>query len=80
LRISAPGRSPAFAEDLEAVARAEHEPAARQELRQRFDDRRAAGHRARAEVITVGEAARKDDAVEIGQVAVPMQHVLDRLA
>ena len=68
-----------FAKDLEAVARAEHEPTAREELGQRLHHRRAAGHGARAQVVAVREAAGQDDAVEVVEIPIPVPHVLDRL-
>src|SRR5207253_3403571 len=70
---------PRLAQDLEAIARPEHDPAAGDELGQGFDHRRPAGDRPRAQVVAVREAAGKDDAVELGQVAVAMPDVLDRL-
>src|SRR5262249_44974531 len=61
-----------LAQDLKSVAGAEDQSAASDELAQRLDDRRATGHRARAQVVTVREAARQDHAVELTQVALAM--------
>ena len=74
-----PGKEPGLAEDLEAVAAPEHQPAAGHEARQRLDDRRAARHGARPQVVAVGEAARQDEAIEAVDIGVPVPHVLDRL-
>src|SRR5262249_48883766 len=59
-----------LAEDLEAVADPEHGPAGACVLRDRSHDRRAARHRAAAEVVTVGEAARQDDGVDAAEIAI----------
>src|SRR4030095_11658229 len=64
-----------LAQDLKSVAGAEDQPAASDEIAQRFDDRRASGHRARTQVVAVREAARQDHAVELAQVALAMPHV-----
>ena len=75
LRISTPGSSPRFAQDLKAVADAEHQPAIGRELAHRIHDRRAAGNRAAAQIVAVGKPARHDD--EIGarrQRGVGMPH------
>ena len=74
-----PGQEARLAEDLEAVAAPEHQPAAGHEARQRLDDRRAARHGARPQIVAVGEAARKDQAIETVDIGVPVPHVLDRL-
>jgi hypothetical protein len=61
-----------FGDDLEAVADAEHR---RARLGARLDfahDRRMRCHRAAAQVIAIGKAARNDDQVGLGQVAVAM--------
>jgi hypothetical protein len=72
------GRKPA-AEDLEPIARAEHEPATGQELRKSLHHGRPAGHRTGAEIVAVGEATGQDDAVEAVEISIPMPDVLDRL-
>jgi hypothetical protein len=63
-----------LAEDLEAVADAEHGAAAGGEVR----DRRHRGGEARdgaaAEVVAVREAARQDDAVHVGELCIRMPH------
>ena len=50
-----------FAQDLEAVADAEHRPAVPGERVDRGHDRREAGDRTRAQVVAVGEATRQDE-------------------
>ena len=52
-----------FAQDLEAVADAEHQPAARGVVADRLHDRGARGDRAAAQIVAVGEAARQDDEI-----------------
>src|SRR5262249_38038761 len=74
-----PREEASLAQDLEAVAAAEYEPAAGHEPRQRADDRRAARHRARPQVVAVGETPWQDQAIEAFAIGVPVPHVLDRL-
>src|SRR5215469_5274537 len=52
-----------FAQDLEAVAGADHEPAVGCETRDAFHDRREARDRACAEVVAVAESARQEEAL-----------------
>ncbi len=66
LRISTPGNSPELAEDLKAVADAEHEAALRRMRAHRVHDRRSRRDCATAQVIAIGEAAGHDH--EIGTV------------
>src|SRR4029453_7683562 len=73
-------QQPRLTEDLEAIARAEHGATARDELRERLHHRRAARHRARAQIVPVGEAAGQHHAVVVGEVGLAMQDVADRLA
>ena len=79
LRVSAPGSRCALAEDLEAVADAEH----RQPLPRRVDDRvhhrREPGDGAAAQVVAVGEPAGQHDRVDTVQVVVAVPEC-DRLA
>ena len=65
-----------LAEDLEAVADAEHEPALVGELDHRLHHRREAGDRAGAQIVAVGEAAGDDDGVDALQVAVAVPEQL----
>jgi hypothetical protein len=62
------GQQAGLAEDLEAVADPEHEPARSGELARRRRRRREARDRAAAEVVAVREAAGQDDRVEIRQL------------
>src|SRR5262249_55903356 len=57
-----------FAEDLEAVADAEHEPARLRMARYGLHDRGEAGDRATAQVVAIRESARQHDAVDVAQV------------
>src|SRR5439155_24166545 len=68
-------RQPRPAQDLESVARDEHEPAARDELTKRLDHRRAPGHRTSPQIIAIGEAAGQDHAVELVELALAVPHV-----
>ena len=62
-----------LAEDLEAVADAEHGPALRGEGGHRRHHRREAGDRPATEVVAVREAARQDDAADArGQPLLPV--------
>src|SRR5262249_59842286 len=67
------------AQDLEAVARPEHDATARSELRQHFHDGRASRDRAGAQVIAVGEPAGQDHAIEIVERTVAVPDVADGL-
>ena len=58
------GQEAGLAEDLEAVADPEHEPAVGGEVGDGAHDRREAGDRAAAQVVAVGEAAGEDDCVD----------------
>ncbi len=60
------GQKLGLAEDLEAVADAEHEPAVAREGAHRVHDRRARRDRAAAQIIAIGEAAGHHD--EIGSL------------
>src|SRR5262245_19548129 len=73
-------QEPRLAEDLKAVARAEHEATARDELGQRLHHRRAARYCARPEIVSVGEAAGQHHAVIAGEIGFAMPDVADRLA
>jgi len=75
-----PGEDLRFAEDLEPIARAQDEPALGHELGQGLDHGRAAGHGARAQVVAVGEAARKNQTIKIVELPVPVPDVADGLA
>ena len=70
------GQQARLAQDLEAVADAEHEAAVGGEAHDAVHDRREARHRAAAQVVAVGEAAGQDDAVDAVQrpVFVPERH------
>ena len=61
---------PGLAEDLEAVADAEHESALLREVRDRLHRRREPCDCAAAQVVAVREAAGQDDGVEVGQLVV----------
>ena len=71
-------QQPGLAQDLEAVADPEHEPAGLGELGHLLHHRRKARDRPRTQVVAVGEAARDDHGVDAVQVAiaVPEQHRL----
>src|SRR5690348_15164280 len=69
-------QQPRLAQNLEAVAYAEHGAAAESELAHRLHHRREASDRARAQVVAVGEAARDDDGVGPTEVAVGMPEQL----
>jgi hypothetical protein len=56
-------QKPRFAQDLEAVADPEHQPAATGVITHRVHDRRASGDRAAAEVVSVREPSRQHDEV-----------------
>src|SRR5882724_8569458 len=73
------GQQPGLAEDLEPVARAEHEAAAGGELGQRLHHRRTSRHRARPEIVPVREATGEDQAVELAEVGVPVPDITHRL-
>ena len=68
-----------LAQDLEAVADAEHRAAVAGELDDRLHDRREARDRAGAQVVAVGEAAGDDDASTPCRSRSPC-HSSDRLA
>ena len=78
VRAQGPGQEPRFAEDLEAVADAEHEPALSGEVGDRLHRRREARDRAGPEVVAVGEPAGEDDRTDLRQLAVrvPDEHGL----
>ncbi|KQP04129.1 hypothetical protein ASF28_19455 [Methylobacterium sp. Leaf99] len=57
------GQQAGFAQDLEAVADAEHEAAAGRVCPHRIHGRRAPGDGAAAEIVAIGEAARQDGEV-----------------
>ena len=63
------GEQARLAEDLEAVADAEHRAARGGELGDRLHRRREAGDRAGPQVVAVGEAAGDDDRVDAAEVA-----------
>ena len=68
------GQQAGLAQDLEAVADAEHEAAARRMRAHRVHDRRPPGDRAAAQVVAIGEAARQHDEIGPGgqrRVGVP---------
>ena len=62
------GQQAAFAEDLEAVADAQHEPAIGGELLDSLHHRRELGDRSAAQVVAVGEAAGQDDSIDIAEL------------
>src|SRR5262249_20459643 len=70
-----PRQQTRLAQDLKAIAGAEHEPAPRDEIAERRDHRRAPGHRTGAQVIAVREAAGQDHAVELAELALAMPDV-----
>ena len=57
------GEQPAFAENLEAVANAEHEHAFRSLLDDAFHNRRKTRNRAAAQIIAVAKAAGQHDEI-----------------
>ena len=63
-------QEPGLAQDLEAVADAQHQPAGGGELGDLLHHRGKARDRAHAQVVAVGEAAGDDDGVDALQVAV----------
>src|SRR5207247_2215277 len=65
-----PGQQPRLAQDLEAVADAQHEATLAGVPRHGVHDGRELGQRAAAEVVAVREAARQDDAVRAAEHAV----------
>ena len=73
-----PGEQAGLAKDLEAVAASQDQPAAGHEARQGPDDRGAARHGPRPQVVA-GEAAWENQAIEAADISVPVPHVLDRL-
>ena len=74
------GQQPGLEQHLEAVADAEHRPAAPRELAHRRHDRREPRDRAGAQVVAVGEAAGQDDDVGALQVGVLVPDELGVLA
>ena len=69
-----PGQEARLAEDLEAVADAEHRTSGSRKRADGFHDRSEARDRARAQVVAVREAAREDDGRGLGRkraLAVP---------
>src|SRR5262249_46539369 len=72
------GEQPGFAENLEAVADAEHAPASRGVARDRPHDGREARDGAAAQIVAVREAPRQDHAVDALQVRilVPEHHAV----
>jgi len=73
-------QEPGLAQDLEAIAGAEHQAATGHDLRQGLDDGGAPGHRAGAKVVAVGEAAGEHHAIVPGEIRLPMPDIADRLA
>ncbi len=71
-----PRQQAAFAEDLEAVADAQHEPALVGELDHRLHHRSEARDRSGAQIVPIGEAAGNDDGVNALQVAVAVPEQL----
>ena len=59
-------------QDLEAVADAKHRHAAIRLLSHRAHDRRMRGHRAGAQIIAIGEAARQHDQIHGRKLRLPM--------
>ena len=53
-----------LAQDLEAVADAQHQSAARRVVADRPHDRRPCRDRATAQIVAVGESARQDDQIQ----------------
>jgi len=74
------GQKPRLAENLEAVADAEHQAAARGHLLDRRHDGREARQGTRAQVVAVGEAAGDDDRVVGTEVRVAVPDEVDGLA
>ena len=58
------GQKTGLAQDLEAIADAQHQSAARRVIADRPHDRRPGGDRAAAQIIAVGESARQDDQIQ----------------
>src|SRR3990172_1933809 len=73
-------QKPRFAENLKAVADAQHQSAAAGELHHAAHDRREARHGAAAEIIAVGESSRQDEAVEMARKLVLVPEKLDLLS
>ena len=61
------GQQAGFDQDLESVADAEHQPAIGGEFLDRLHHGREFGDGAAAQVIAVGEAAGKDDGIDIAE-------------
>src|SRR5699024_5993750 len=69
------GQQTGFAEDLEAVADAEHRHTVVRGSDDRLHDRSESGDRAAAQVVTIGEPSRQDDGVDSGQGRIRMPQV-----
>ena len=67
VRAEHAGQQPRLAEDLEAVADAEHGATSRGEAADRVHRRREAGDRAATKVVAVREAAGEDDRAGLGR-------------
>ena len=78
VRQQRPGQQPGLAQNLEAVADPEHDPAGPRELCDLLHHRREPRDRASAQVVAVREASRHDHRVDALQVAVcvPQDHRL----
>ncbi len=74
-------QQPGFAQDLEAVADAQHQSAARRMGPHRIHDRRPARDGAAAQIIAIGKAAGQHDEVGAGgQRGLGMPDLLDRVS
>ena len=62
------GQKPRFAENLEAIANAQHQAARAREARDGIHHRRKTGDGAGAQVVAVRESAGQNDGVEAGEV------------
>ena len=69
------GQQTGLAEDLEAVADAEHRHTGIRRSDDGLHDRGESGDRTAAQVVTVGESARQDDGVDSGQSRIRMPQV-----
>jgi hypothetical protein len=74
------GQQAGLAKNLKAVANPQHEPAAPGKPHHAAQDRREARHRAAAQVIAVGKAARQNNAIEVAGQLVLVPEQLDLLA
>ena len=67
LRISTPGKQSRLAQNLEAIADAEHQPAAPGMGPHRIHDRRPRSDGAAAQIVAIGKAAGNDHEIGAGR-------------